>query len=144
MMLWVAKRIRRSREYRHRALCLEIHATSIKLATGVMIHILGWVASNRIVFESTCHRVENIGGPRKIFKHESGNSILLGTGASPHVSGNSILDTNAVKEIWKGFFCDSTSTRKHFDSTGSHHVNVPFLLFHANPMADQDTARQIK
>ena len=64
----------------------------------------GWVASDRSVFGSTCHRVKNNGGPRKILKHESGNSILLGTGASPHVSGNSILDNNAVKEIWKGFF----------------------------------------
>ena len=34
---------------------------------------------------------------RKIFKHKSGNSILLGTGASPHVSGNSILDTKVYK-----------------------------------------------
>ena len=49
--------------------------------------------------QNSCHWVKNNGGPRKIFKHESGNSILLGTGASPHVSGNSILDTNVVKEI---------------------------------------------
>ena len=31
--------------------------------------------------------------PRNIFNPESGNSILLGTGASPPESGNSILDT---------------------------------------------------
>ena len=49
--------------------------------------------------QNSCNWVENNGGPRKIFKHESGNSILLGTGASPHVSGNSILDTNVVKEF---------------------------------------------
>ena len=42
--------------------------------------------------QNSCNWVENNGGPRKIFKHESGNSILLGTGAFPHVSGKSILD----------------------------------------------------
>ena len=62
----------------------------------------------------TCHRIENGGGPRNISNPESGNSILLGTGASPPesgnsillgtrssppVSGNSILDTNTKKEI---------------------------------------------
>ena len=55
---------------------------------------VGFVGKFRITAYTTTPSKMN-----KIFKHESGNSILLGTGASPHVSGNSILDNNAVKEI---------------------------------------------
>ena len=74
---------------------LPIHYVS-KLDIFHYVGFSGRVASDRSVFESTCHRVENNGGPRKFFKNQSGNSILLGTGASPLVSGNSILHTNTV------------------------------------------------
>ena len=36
-------------------------------------------------------------GSSAISNPESGNSILLGTGASPPESGNSILDQNTIK-----------------------------------------------
>ena len=60
-----------------------------------------WIPTGLFLIGHTCHRIENGGGPRNISNPESGNSILLGTGASPPVSGNSILDTNTIKEISK-------------------------------------------
>ena len=62
---------------------------------------MGWIPTGLFVIGYTCHRIENGGRLRNISNPESGNSILLGTGASPPVSGNSILDTNTIK---KGIF----------------------------------------
>ena len=57
----------------------------------------GWIPTGLFLIGHTCHRIENGGGLRNISNPESGNSILLGTGTSPPVSGNSILDTNTIK-----------------------------------------------
>ena len=65
-----------------------------------------WIPTGLFLIGHTCHRIKNGGGPRNISNPESGNSILLGMGASPPVSGNSILDTNTIKEIY--FMPDDT------------------------------------
>ena len=63
-----------------------------------------WIPTGLFLIGHTCHRIENGGGLHNNSNPGSGNSILLGTGASPPVSGNSILNTNTMKKIWKGIF----------------------------------------
>ena len=64
-----------------------------------------WIPTGLFLIGHACHRIENGGGPRNISNPESGNSILLGTGASPPVSGYSILDTNIIKKNFnRNFF----------------------------------------
>ena len=82
----------------------KLHIKATISGVGNTVCFLGWITTDLFLIGHTCHRIENGGGLHNNSNPGSGNSILLGTGASPPVSGNSILNTNTMKKIWKGIF----------------------------------------